>query len=358
MSAGSGLTACSNIQARLNQIWDSNNAGTYREETPYLSFLLSPSNRNGLQQVINGKGKKRTAEVIYFPRVLESAVDSDQSRTCTASDTIDDCSATYTIDTTVNEQINFTFSYGDLVTYCQDNEMFYAEQVQRHLDALVRKVASKSAAQAAPLIAAGEWNTHVGNIQDSSVNAGRTLFTTRTRLAASGADGYSEYPYTFNNIQLAADMSNFGATGLFGGLDLSQALDQRKKGGGMSDAGMDVGAMVEGTGLGAFYDKWVTAELGDHAQSWAVGLGAMQLLQFNMYDNSFNSRNDDTVKLGVIQDPRTGLMVDISFKIDCETVHTVLTATTKVVGLPTDMYQAGDDLSGVVRASTVAVDNS
>ena len=357
MSAGSGLTACTNIQARLNQIWDSNGASFYREETPFLSYLLSPANRNGLQELINGKGKKRTVEVVYFPRVLESSVDSDQARTCTASDTIDDCSATYTIDTSVNEKAQFTFSYGDLVSYCQDNEMFYAEQVQRHLDALVRKVASKSAAQAAPLL--GEWNTHVGNIQDSSVNAARTIFTTRTRLAASGADGYSEYPYTFANISQAGDMSNFGSMGLFGGLGLAQTYRQRRMAGGMNDAGMDIGTLVNSEGIAAFYDKWIASELSeDHNKSWAVGLGAMQLLQFNMYDNTFNGRNDDTVKLGIITDPRTGLKADIAFKIDCEQVHTVLTATTKVVGLPSDIYQAGDDLSGVTRAAVVEVDNS
>jgi len=357
MSAGSGLTACNDIQTRLNQIWDSNGAAFYREETPFLSYLLSAENRNGLQEQINGKGKLRTVDVIYFPRVLESSVSADQDRTCTASSTIDDCSASYSMDTSVNEQIEFTFSYGDLVSYCQDNEMFYAEQVQRHLDALVRKVASKSASQAAPLL--GEWNTHAENIQDSSLSPDWLTFTTRTRLAASGADGYSEYPYTFANISQAADMSNFGSVGLFGGLGLSQTYRQRRMAGGMNDAGMDIGTLVNSEGIGAFYDKWVASELSeDHDKSWAVGLGSMQLLQFNMYDESFNGRNDDTVKLGIIQDPRTGLMADISFKIDCETVHTVLTATTKVVGLPSDIYQAGDDLSGVTRAAIVEVDNS
>lgn len=357
MSAGSGLTACSNIQARLNQLWDSNGAATYREDMPFLEYLLSPENRNGLQQEINGKGKLKTVEVVYFPRVLESDVDSDQSRTCTASDTIDDASATYQMDTSVNEQAQFTFSYGDLVNYCQDNEMFFAEQVQRYMDALVRKVATKSATQASALL--GEWNTHVENIQDSSLSPDWKTFTTRTRLAASGADGYAEYPYTFANIRRAADMSNFGPTRLFGGLELAQSFEQRVTGGGLSNQGMNIDQLAMKMGITAQYDRSVVAaNSNDYSKSWAVGQGALQLLQFNMYDNSFNSRNDDLTKLGIIQDPKTGLLIDMSFKIDCEIVHTVLTATTKVVGLPSDIYQAGDDLSGVTRFAAVDVDNS
>lgn len=354
MSAGSGLTACSNIQTRLNQLWDSNGAATYREDMPFLEYLLSPENRNGLQQEINGKGKLRTVEVVYFPRLSESVVDSDQSRTCTASDTIDDCSATYSMDTSVNEQAQFTFSYGDLVSYCQDNEMFFAEQVQRHVDVLTRKVATKSATQASALI--GEWNTHVENLQDSSLTPDWTTFETPIRMATSGADQYAAYPFTFANIRRAADMSNFGPVRLFGGTDFAQAFDQTVMAGGLSDQGMDIGELARRMGISAQYDKAVVAaNSNSYSQSWAVGLGALQLLQFNMYDNSFNGRNDDLTKLGIIQDPKTGLMIDMSFKIDCETVHVVLTATTKVVGLPSDIYGADDDLSGVVRFAKVDV---
>lgn len=354
MSAGSGLTACSNIQTRLNQLWDSNGAATFREDTPFLEYLLSPENRNGLQQEINGKGKLRTVEVVYFPRLLESSVDSDQSRTCTASDTVDDASATYSMDTSVNEQSNFTFSYGDLVSYCQDNEMFYAEQVQRHVDVVARKVATKSATQASALL--GEWNTHVENIQDSSLTPDYKTFETPIRQATSGADQYAAYPFTFANIRRAAEMSNFGPTRMFGGLDFAQAFEQMAMSGGLNDQGMDIGDLARRYGISAEYDKAVVAaNSNDYSKSWAVGLGALQLLQFNMYDNSFNGRNDDLTKLGIIQDPKTGLLMDISFKIDCETVHTVITATTKVVGLPSDIYQAGDDLSGVTRFAQVDV---
>lgn len=357
MSAGSGLTACSNIQTRLNQLWDSNSAATFREPLPMLEYLLSPQNRNGLQQEINGKGKLRTVEVVYFPRLVTGSASEDQARTCTASSTIDDCSATYSMDTSVNVQSEFTFAYGDLVSYCQDNENFYAEQVMRHVDLVARDVAYKSATQALAL--GGEWNTHTENIQDSSLSPDYKTFTTRTRLAASGADGYAEYPYTFANIRRAADMSNFGPTRLFGGLDLAQSFDQRVVAGGLSDQGMNIDVLASRMGISAQYDPAVVSALSnDYSKSWAVGQGALQLLQFNMYDNTFNGRNDDMTKLGIITDPMTGLQMDISFKIDCETVHTVITATTKVVGLPSDIYQAGDDLSGVTRFATVGVDNS
>ena len=92
-----------------------------------------------------------------------------------------------------------------------------------------------------------------------------------------------------------------------------------------------------------------------YSKSWAVGQG-VAIAPLNMYDNSFNGRNDDTVKLGIITDPMTGLMMDIAFKIDCETVHTT-TATTKG-WVACDLYQAGDDLSGVTRfAVTLTIRN-
>ena len=355
MSAGSGLTACSNIQARLNSIWETNS--TNREPMPMVEYLMSAENRNGLQMEINGKGKLRTVDVVYFPRLVTGSASEDQARTCTASTTVDDSTASYSMDTSVNVQSEFTFTYGNLVSYCQDNENFYAEQVMRHVDLVARDVAVKSATQASAIL--GEWNTHAENIQDSSLSPDWKTFSTRTRLATTGADQYSPYPFTFANIRRAANMSNFGGpVRMFGGLDFSQAYDQMAAAGGMSQAGVDVGELARRYGIAAEYDYSVTQATGSYSKSWALGQGALQLLQFNMYDNSFNGRNDETVKLGIITDPMTGIQMDISFKIDCETVHTVITATTKVVGLPSDLYQAGDDLSGVTRFAQVDVDNS
>lgn len=357
MSAGSGLTACSNIQARLDRLWNTEGAGSFREPLPMLEFLLSDANKNGLQAEINGKGKTRTVDVVYYPRLSTSVVDSDQARTCTASDTIDDCSAQYTIDTTVNEQAQFTFGLDDLDPICEPNQDWFAQRVMQHVDVVARKVAEKTASQLDAL--RGEWNTHLNAVPQASLSADRKTFNVRTTLAASGVDGMKPYALALQQIRRAVTMSNFGPAVGFGGLVIPDMYAAMIGSGGVNEQGYDLAAAARQYGFAAQYDYAVAEQNSDHANKlWVMGVGANQLLQYTRYTGAFNEASDDTHKMGVIIDPMTGLEMDISIKRDCETIHTVITATTKGVSLPSDIYGATDDLSGANRFALVDVDNS
>jgi hypothetical protein len=54
---------------------------------------------------------------------------------------------------------------------------------------------------------------------------------------------------------------------------------------------------------------------------------------------------------------RTGLPMDLNISDNCGDVTITVTATTKVVALPDDMYAAGDDYEGVNGLNSIKVTN-
>ena len=354
MSYNSGLIACNRLQEKLNDRFEADIKK--RDQTPFTEYLLSGENRGDLQMGIGGRGHYRTVELVYQPRKTRSDVSANATfPVCTASAPIDEYSETYQIDIAVNEVVSMSVTETQLAAKCADNEAWFTEQLEDMVNALVMKVNAKSSTQASSLL--GGWDSAVASIPDVSVNGSDELVV-RTRMAASGVSGYEPYPYTHENISSAARLSNIERGRIFSGLSLESNFRQLVAAAGLADYGIDLSRIVDAFGIPVQFDRDIATAQSSQAKGWLVGEGALQMIYFNHFGDPFNELTDDSYRQGVITDPLTGLPIDITVKRDCGNIAVNMAATTKVVGLPTDMYKSTDHLSGVNGFAAIAVDNS
>lgn len=346
-ASASVLNACATLQVDLEENWK--NCHTIREPLPILEFLYSVENRQPIREIIStGGGKLRTVQVRYDQRIGESAVTSNSSvTTCTASTKRADYVKTYSMDINKNLQIEEKWDIQDLVHICRDNGVFMASRVQMLIDALMRKLATVCATEAVALV--GDWASDVSNVDATNELNVQTLRTGSTDQL---------YPYTMEEIDLALTKSGYCApVVIIGGSTLYQYA-RRVQAGCCSDSGVDLGQLYSTYGKAVMWDRRVKAAYGTENKSLVAQLGALQLLTFNMFEGTGNSIEGGDYRRMVINDPLTGFPIDMTIKDDCGTISIILTATTKVVGLPTNLFTAGDVFEGVTYAATVEVINS
>lgn len=349
MSAtASSLINCPNLQVELNEYW--RNCSTVRESLPFFEFMMSPENRDAIQdQITIGSGKLRTVEVRYDQRYLESTVTANQPNpTCSASTKEADKSATYTIDPNVNFQIERAFDVMDLVRICRTNETYVTGLIQRMIDALMRRVATATAVEAVALT--GGWSSDTPNVVDSELNVTTLRSGTTDQLA----------PFTMEDIDLALRNSGYcDSVAIFSGSTLEKYA-RRVMAGCCADSGVDLRELFDMYGKAVVWDRRVKDAYGSDDKALVVQRGALQLLVFNLFEGmeGVNVMDDGDYKQMVIRDPLTGFPIDMVWKYDCGKVNIILTATTKVIALPNDLYQVGDVYRGVTWASTIKVANS
>ena len=108
--------------------------------------------------------------------------------------------------------------------------------------------------------------------------------------------------------------------------------------------------------MASIYDNAVAVAAGGDEFSWAVSNGALQVIEYNQWDGIF-ALSDSNESYGTIQSPATGINYDLFMAHSCGTISVSLTATTKVIALPADMYQTGDRLDGVLGFAPIEVVN-
>ena len=347
MSASSSvLNACNTLQVELEENWK--NCHTIREPLPILEFLYSPENREPIREIIStGGGKLRTVQVRYDQRIGESAVNSNQSVTaCSASTKRADYVKTYSMDINKNLQIEEKWDIQDLVHICRDNGVFMASRIQHLIDALMRKVATVCATESVALV--GGWAS------DVTVDAQNELNVQTFKTGSTDA----LYPYTMEEIDLALTKSGYCApVVIIGGSTLYQYA-RRVQAGCCSDSGVDLGQLYSSYGKAVLWDRRVKSAYGSEDKSLVAQIGALQLLTFNMFEGTGNPIEGGDYRRLVINDPLTGFPIDMTMKDDCGTISIILTATTKVVALPDDLFANGDVFDGVTYAATIQVVNS
>lgn len=345
-ASASVLNACATLQVELEENWA--NCHMIREPLPFLEFLYSPENRQPIREIIStGGGKLRTVQVRYDQRIGESAVNSNQSVTsCSASTKRADYVKTYSMDINKNLQVEEKWDIQDLVHICRDNGVFMAERVQALIDALMRKLATVCATEAIALV--GGWASDVTVDGQNELNV--------QTLRAGSTDQL--YPFTMEEIDLALTKSGY-CTGvaIFSGTTLYQYA-RRVVAGCCSDSGVDLGSIYSQYGKAVMWDRRIKTAYGDEDKALVTQLGALQLLSFNMFEGEGNMVAGADYRRLVIQDPLTGFPIDMTVKDDCGTISIILTATTKVVALPDDMFANGDVFDGVTYAATIEVVNS
>lgn len=344
------LSICPNVQTDLFEAF--NRYQSQLEPLPYLSFLRSPVNTSNITSLVyRGRGKTVDVDVRYFQRFAESEVLENQPNpVCSGGETDPDLTATYTIDTSANVQELRTFSITDLERYCAENPFYVADLIMRMVDNVERKTATKSATEGVALI--GKWAS------DVTVDANEN-FVVATKLSGGAFD--SNF---LGDIQLALTKTNY----VGGAVNFADSLLYRAymsaQVGCCDQYGVDVSQALNAYGISTMWDRRVEAAMAASSQGANTSLitqpGALVLL----YHTRSGWTDGMPVDWKIGSDyafrtifGRTGLPMDLTIKDNCGVVTLAVTATTKVVGLPADMYKSGDTFEGVTGVNSVKVTN-
>ena len=346
MSISRILSDCPNIQAPLGQLFIE--VGQ-RESLPFLEYLNSPENVKLIrQQVSSGGGKLRTVEARWIQRLPETEVEAGADiSNCTATNIYGDSTETYTLETTDTYQASQLISGADIARHCQDNNVYFLESVMRLMDVIDRKVASAAAVQAVAAI--GNWGTDVEGFYT----------VTGDCLVVSTINGTNDVnPFALADITQATAMANYPSAPIaFGGAAM-QRYANAVKAGCCSQSGIDILAISQQNGFGFAYDSRLAAAQGSQTKALVTTAGAIQWLSYNLAE--WNSNFTPSVGAGyarTIAFTPAGVPVDLTLKDDCGNLSVIVTATGKIVTLPTDIYEAGDKFAGVNYVNCVSIVN-
>ena len=343
------LTSCPDTQVGLYTAFDKY-AGTY-EPLPQLEWLNSEINNSAIKGLITRpQGKLINVDVTYFRRRTESQLLTNQSNpVCSGGELDPDTTTTYQLDSSVNIQDIELTTIDDLERHCQSNPQYFADLIARLADNVERGVATKSATESAALI--GKWASNV------TVDGSDNLV-----VATKYADGTQD-PSFIGDIRLATMKTGYvgGAINFADSLLYRAYMDALV--GCCSDSGINVAETLAAYGVATMYDYRVEAAMAAAKvanTSMLTQNGAMTLLYHTR--SGWTDGMPMDWKIGgnyafrtIIG--RTGTPMDLTISDNCGAVTIAVTATTKVVGLPQDMYKSGDRLEGVTGVNSVLVTN-
>lgn len=332
MSGISGLIACATIQDQLN--------GNFRqltnqavEPSPFLGVLTSEMNAaNTLQRQINtGTGKLRKVEVIYEQRLQEDVVESDATLNCDGGTTPTELSHEYELDPHAGSSVKWSIAPHDLIYRCEADEIFFARQLQKYIDVLVRKINTDSITKAITL---------VGNFATSGTDTAKVL-TTRNAAGTDTPDVIEKIRFEY------MEMGFMGAPIVFGGSETFYNYFNRMPARCCQTTfGIDIGTLYAQNSLMAVYDRKINSIMGSD-ELLSIAPGALQLITWNEFKSSRNTMNLPNVVYGTIVDPVTGLEFDYYAEFSCGTWNFQLKLAHDVVAMPDDMFAASDRLNGV-----------
>jgi hypothetical protein len=217
----------------------------------------------------------------------------------------------------------------------------------RLMDVIDRKVATAAATQAVAAI--GTWGTDVTGFY--------TMDGDCIEIATLDSAGALN-PFALADIQQAATMANYPSSPIaFGGAAM-QRYANAVKAGCCSQSGIDILAISQQNGFAFAYDARLAAAQGDQTSALVTTAGAIQWLSYNLAE--WNTNFTPSVGMGytrTIAFTPAGVPVDLTLKDDCGNLSVIVTATGKVVTLPTDIYEAGDKFAGVNYVNCVSIVN-
>lgn len=339
------LQCAPNIQVMLAEAFNANGQNIVQEQYPFLQFLASEANNYGLRMKVSSTPNRvKTVEVLYQQRILETDVSSNIANpTCTATAKRGNLVAEYTIDSAVNVGITQLIDNDDLTCTNLEFGAFLSSQILRMVDAVDRKLASQAATQAVAL--AGVW----------SADAESSYTVASDRLQIDIEVNNQIAPFGYHQIQTAAQMTGYSSQKiLFGGATMHDYLT-RSQFGCCSNQGMDLNAIWAQYGLASAYDRFLASALGDKDYSLMTQPGALALLWFTKagWNNGATVNIGSNYAMTGIISPNTGIPMDLTLSDNCGNLSITLIATTKVVGLPTDMFSTNDNLDGVTFVNKV-----
>lgn len=307
-------------------------------------FIDSPTNTQGVLQrnVSTGGGKQRTVELLYTPPILEADVNTEAVKKCVSTNEAGQLSKEYSLAQDEGVEYNEVFSIAHMAAMCKDNSLWFAQRIQAIMDGLDAKIGTIVASQSALLTGAfglGEEGVvaDVKTIATRKADGSFNLDALEDISFAAMNGGYRGIPYIFGFGEIYKYFKRVAAG--------CCALD-----------GIDVSAYAANNNGVFIADKKVQTALGDEG-FLTLKPGALQLLTWLEYEGPFNTVNDGAYKQLTITSPKSGRTYDMTLKNDCGNISVSLKLALKVVGLPTDMYQAGSDFEGVTFVNEYAIVN-
>lgn len=338
------LINCEAIQASLDQAWtDPREWGGMSTRHPFAEWITAPENRRLIvDQVSPGGGKIRTVTVKGWQSICKDAVLENQSNpNCSAEGTLNQFYQDYTLDITQNLQVPMNRSVSEFAAMCEGNGEILNEHLRRMIDVLDAKVAEMIATQAVAL-AAG-WSAALDDVTDDVLQI----------TMASPRDYFAE----ITALRNAADESDYPEmSAVFGGAHARQ-LFQALNVGCCASTGIDLFEAMRQYGYAFAYDRDLNAAMSEDENAMIVAPGALQLLTISLAPNlsAFGQTVMDASNFvwQTLFSPRFGIPYDLTVSNNCGNIAVALTFTGKLVGLPSDMLCASDDLAGVNWAGKV-----
>ena len=345
MSALSSFIACPNVQLSLFDSFGYDNLKA--EPLPLLSFILSAQNRSEvIQNQINFRDHgRKTVEVVYGQRFLESMVQDGGRVTCGTFANDGETSVLYSLTPSDGYHVGFKLTSSELEERCEQDSAYIAREIFKMMDVLTRKVATNAAIQ---LVAnSGNFASDV----DAGSPAGTSTFKTTTTFTSNVPQTTAVEDIAFQNMTNDFTQMPF----VFGGerwWKYIKALNAIAPGA-FNDGGVSASLYASQAGVTFGYDRRIQLNSGNALNALAVIPGAIQMISFNEFKGILEM-NDSTLVQGTLQHPDPALPLTFDYRAE----YTCNGADQKVwnfeislnhdfIFLPADMYQAGDRLEGV-----------
>jgi hypothetical protein len=349
MSLSSVLVQCETLQEQLYDGWGVNTLKS--EFTPILDVLVSPENKNGINMSVSpGNGKLLDVKVTYFQRLPTSVVTNGDGFGCDSDNFTGNLSHTYEMDSSDFEAYSESFTALDLERYCASNPEFVVLKVNQILDVIRRKVWAKSATQAVALV--GAYSSDTPNVTSDILEVS-TLTGTDTEMPA---------PFTLEEINLATTLTGYPDSAILMADTNLWSYMRRVARGCCQTTGIDLASMLTEYGIPTMYDREVITAFGGATENKSLifSLGALQLLNYveaPWRDGMPFVLQGSNYFQTTIYDA-SGVAYDLKVSDNCGKITIAVKATTKVVGLPDDMFPAGDVWEGMNYVNTIEVVNS
>lgn len=322
------VIACPSIQDYLDGHFGEINGNFTSIGAPFLEFVRSPLNTNGAlqRQIDSGNGHYRSVELLYESRDLVSAVTTSASISCSGGNQPCNDSKLYEIDPAVGAGIKWSIENAVIAKQCEGDASYFARQVQRKIDVMLRAMDKSTVATAATLI--GRFA--------STGNTSAITIDTKNADGVYIADAVETVRYETLRNEQASNVVLFSGSQKFYNY-FTQYLGSVAN----TAFGMDIAKMIQAKGIVPFYD--INIETFGADKVLAFMPGAVQLITYNKFAGS-NTFDTATIKQGTVQDMRTGLYFDYYAEYDCGIWNFQLSLAYKLVGAPTDLFTAGDPL--------------
>jgi hypothetical protein len=221
--------------------------------------------------------------------------------------------------------------------------------LQKIIDVVVRKVATKTTEQAVTLY--GKWDDETE--ASYTVTADELVLPTFISTAAQNLA-----PFSMEILETALMQTGYCMNpAIFSGTMLYNYA-RRMNAACCSTSGADLDSIMQQYGKAVVYDRRINAAMGGNDHALAIMPTALQLVTFNWFDGSeFGTQIGANYTKFVVRDPKSGLPLDVIISDNCGTVTINVYAQTKVVGLPADIFASGDSKSGVKFVNKIKVTN-